>query len=166
MLTPLPTAEKSRHHQELETLFENWAQTSFADSIKFIREVEHYQRVLERIQAGEDLSDELVVLNQHTQQSAMAVIEKLIANSLVAIEQAWALKPNVARLFNLSIRQRTHELSTPPCFDVQYQEQTAKGTVTVLVATWRRNITVTVEGSDEAAAAAAQQLVLLGMRDR
>jgi hypothetical protein len=94
----------------------------------------------------------------------MAVLDSLIDSACKDLEQAWALKPSVARLFNVSVRQRTLELSAPPCFDVQYQAQTAKGTVTVLVATWRRNITVTVEGRDEAAAAAAQQLVLLGMR--
>jgi hypothetical protein len=36
--------------------------------------------------------------------------------------------------------------------------------VTVHVTTWRRNIMVAVDGSDEATAGAVQQLVLLGMR--
>jgi hypothetical protein len=165
MLTPLPTAAQSRHHQELETLFENWAQNSFDNSIKSLRELEHFEKVRARLQAGEDLSDELTALKRQTPAQAMAVLDSLIDSARKDVEQAWALKSSVARLFNVSVRQRTHELSTPPCFDVQYQAQTAKGTVTVLVATWRRNITVTVEGRDEAAAAATQQLVVLGMRD-
>lgn len=163
MYTPLPTAAQSQSHQELEDTFSNWAQRSLMDSIKHMREVEHYQRVLERIQAGEDLSDELVALKKHTQQSAVAVIEQLIANSTAAIEQAWALQPNAARLFTMSVRQRIDELSAVTCFDVQYQAKTSKGFATVTVTTWRRNITVRVEGSDEAVTAAAQQLVLLGM---
>lgn len=164
MYTPLPTAARSQYHHELDEKFTIWAQRSLIDSIKFMREVEHYQRVLDRIQAGEDLSDELVALKKHTQQSAMAVIEQLIADSTVAIEQAWALQPNVARLFTVSVRQRIHELSAVPCFDVQYQGKTSKGIATVTVTTWRRNITVRVEGSDEAVTAAAKQLVLLGMK--
>ncbi len=164
MLTPLPTAEQSRHHQELETLFENWAQNSFDNSMRSLRELEHFEKVRARLQAGEDLSDELAALKRQTPAQAMAVLDGLIDSARKDVEQAWALKPSLARLFNVSVRQRNHELSTPPCFDVQYQAQTANGTVTVLVTTWRRNIKVTVEGSDEAVAAAAQQLVLLGMR--
>jgi hypothetical protein len=164
MHTPLPTAERSQHHQELEALFKNWAQQSFIDSMAFMREVEHYQQVLQRIQAGEDLSDELVALTYQTKQSAVTVINSLIAQSTAGIEQAWSLKPNVVRLFTVSVRQRMYDLSAAPCFDVQYQAKTAEGFVTVHVTTWRRNITVTVEGAADAVDQLQGQLVMTGLQ--
>ena len=164
MYTPLPTAERSQHHQELEALFKNWAQKSFIDSMESMREVEHYQQVLQRIQAGEDLSDELVALKNHTKQSAVTVIKSLIEQSTAGIEQAWSLKPNVARLFTVSVRQRMHDLSTAPCFDVQYQAKTVEGLVTVHVTTWRRNITVTVDGAADAVDQLQGQLVMTGLQ--
>lgn len=165
MHAPLPTAERSQHHQELEALFKKWAQQSFIDSMESMREVEHYQQVLQRMQAGEDLSDELVALKNQTMQSAVTVIKSLIAQSTACIEQAWSLKPNVARLFAVSVRQRMHDLSAAPCFDVQYQAKTAEGFVTVHVTTWRRNITVTVDGDDQALSTLSNKLIVEGLRN-
>jgi len=164
MHTPLPTAERSQHHQQLEALFKNWAQQSFIDSMALMREVEHYQQVLQRIQAGEDLSDELVALKNQTKQNVATVIKSLIAQSTAGIEQAWSLKPNVVRLFTVSVRQRMHDLSAAPCFDVQYQAKTAEGFVTIHVTTWRHNITVAVDGSADAVQLLQQQLVMAGLQ--
>ena len=56
-------------------------------------------------------------------------------------------------------------MSLLPCFDVEYKAETAKGVVKIAVNTWRRNVTVTVDGKVAALDLLHGQVVMAGMRE-
>lgn len=164
MTTPQATTTQS--HDELLAVFKNLAVASFGKSVDAVNEEGFYQHVLAKMQAETDLSAELPELKKMKASAAKAVVKRLSKQAKESVETAWELSSNVSKLFRTTIRSHQDDLSLLPCFDVEYKAETLKGDVTIAVETWRRNVTVTIDGKDAALDLLHGQLVLAGMRGK
>jgi hypothetical protein len=158
MTTPQATTEA------LEKLFTNWANASFRKCIDLIDEKDFYQHVLDKLDAKADMSSDLPELQNVSDRVAKTTVKKLLQQATEDVDAAWELPTNVSKLFRTTIRLHQDEISLLPCFDVEYKAETAKGVVKIAVKTWRRNVTVTVEGKSEALDLLHGQVVMAGMR--
>jgi hypothetical protein len=148
----------------LEKLFTNWANASFEKSIECFNEHGFYQHVMAKLDAGADLSQDLPELKNVKNNIAKATVKKLAKQAVEGVDAAWALPSSVAKLFRTTIRSNNNDQSLLPCFDVEYKAETAKGAVRIAVKTWRRNVTVTVDGQTAALDLLHGQVVIAGMR--
>lgn len=164
MNKPQATTFVSKSHDELQKLFQNWANTSFDKSVDSFNEHGFYEHVLAKLDAKVDLTNDLPELKNLKPSVAKATVKRLIKEAAASVETAWELKPTVARLFRTTIRSNSDELSLLPCFDVEYKADTALGVVAVGVKTWRRNVTVTIVGAEAAVDLLHGQVVMAGMR--
>jgi hypothetical protein len=160
-----PQATISQSHDELLAVFKNLAVTSFGKSVDAINEEGFYQHVLAKMQAETDLSADLPELKKMKESAAKAVVKRLSKQAKESAETAWELSSNVSKLFRTTIRSHQDDLSLLPCFDVEYKAETPKGDVTIAAKTWRRNVTVTIDGKDAALDLLHGQIVMAGMRD-
>ena len=77
---------------------------------------------------------------------------------------AWDLNASLIKIFSTTTRLNQVEQALLPCFDVEYKTETAKGVVRIEVKTWRRNVTITINGKDAALDLLHGQLVMAGMQ--
>ena len=163
MNTPQAMTSLSQSHDELLRLFTNWANASFEKSIDCVNERDFYLHVQKKLDAKVDLTDDLPELKTLKASDAKAVVKRMMKQAAGAVEAEWELKPSVAKLFRTTIRSRQNATSLLPCFDVEYKATTKQGDVTVAVKTWRRNVSVTVDGKIAALDLLHGQVVMAGM---
>jgi len=148
--------------EELRQHFEKNGLTNFEKIIKLLQELNFYKHVLTKLEQGVDLSDELPELRKLKIQSAKKIVKQLIAESEKATTLVWE---SPLKLFRTSVRYGFDESSLLPSFDVSYTAKVNGEAVKIALRTWRRNITVTVEGKEGACDNVHGQLVLAGMRE-
>ena len=159
-----PQATTSQSHEELLALFKNWAAASFGKSVDAVNEEGFYHHVLAKMEAKADLTPDLPELKLMKPSAAKAVVKRLTKQAKESVDKAWELSSNVGKLFHTTIRSRSEEMSLLPCFDVEYKAETAKGVVKIAVKTWRRNISVAVEGKENALDLLRGQIVMAEIR--
>lgn len=164
MSTPQATTILTAEQAALQKLFQNWADESFQRSIDCQNEVGFYEYVLAKMTAKVDLTADLPEMKGMKINDAKAVVKGLAKQSKASVKTAWGLKATVEKFFHTTIRSHHDELSLLPCFDVEYKAETEKGDVTIAVQTWRRNVTVTVNGNAGACDYLHGQVVMAGMR--
>lgn len=158
MTTPQATTEA------IEKLFTNWANASFRKCIDLIDERGFYQHVLDKLDANADMSSDLPELQNVSGKVAKTTLKRLMQQAAEGVDAAWELPTNLGKLFRTTIRSHQDDISLLPCFDVEYKAETAKGVVKIAVKTWRRKVTVTVEGKSEALDFLHGQVAIAGMR--
>ena len=89
-------------------------------------------------------------------------LKQLIAESEKAATLVWE---SPLKLFSTSVRSSIDESSLLPCFDVLYTAKVSGDAVKIALKTWRRNLTVSVEGKEAACETVHGQLVLAGIRE-
>lgn len=156
--TKIDTSEALRLH------FEKNAITALGKVITLLQDRDLYAHALNKLEQGEDLSADLPELKAVKPAVAKKVMQRMVADADKATSLAWELSSNVAKLFHTTIRSHIEEMSLLPCFDVEYKAETAKGVVKVSAKTWRRNVTVIVDGKEAALDLLHGQLVMAGMR--
>ena len=142
--------------------FEKNGLANFEKTIKSLQELDFYKHVLAKLEQGVDLSDELPELRKLKIQSAKKIVKQLIAESEKAVTLVWA---SPLKLFSISVRSSIDESSLLPNFDVIYTAKVSGEVVKIALNTWRRNLTVSVEGKAAACNTLHGQLVLASMRD-
>ena len=165
MAMPQATTENSSAKNELINLFNNWGKASFSQSLEGLASLEFYKKVLFRIAAEEDLSDELPELKKLSSADAINAVQALIEQTDSEVRKAWELKPNISSLFDLTVRQHKDDISQLPCFDIQYQATVVEGVVTVRMTSWRRNLRVDVQADDAAAFVVLKKIVMASIKD-
>lgn len=150
--------------EALRQFFESNAITALGRVIAMLQERDLYAYALNKLEQGEDLSADLPELKDIKPTVAKKVMQRMVADAEKAASSAWDLSSNVAKLFHTTVRSHGNEMSLMPCFDVEYKADTAKGVVKIAVNTWRRNVTVTVDGKDAALDLLHGQVVMAGMR--
>lgn len=150
--------------EALRLYFEKNAITALSKVITLLQERDLYARALKKLEQGVDLSADLPELKDVTQAVAKKVMQRMVKEAEQSASSAWELSSNVGKLFHTTIRSRNDEMSLLPCFDVEYKVETAKGVVKVSAKTWRRNVTVTVDGKAAALDLLHGQVVMAGMR--
>lgn len=158
--TKVDTGEALRLH------FENNAITALGKVITLLQERDLYAHALRKLEQGADLSADLPEIKDVTPAVAKKVMQRMIADADKASSSVWELSVNVGKLFHTTIRSRSDEMSLLPCFDVEYKAETAKGVVKIAVNTWRRNVTVAVDGKVAALDLLHGQVVMAGMRGK
>lgn len=156
--TKVNTGEALRQH------FEKNAITALGKVIALLQERDLYAHALQKLEQGADLSADLPEITDVKPAVAKKVMQRMIADAEKTSSSVWELPTNVGKLFNTTIRSRNDEMSLLPCFDVEYKAETAKGVVKIAVNTWRRNVTVTVDGKVAALDLLHGQVVMAGMR--
>ena len=89
-------------------------------------------------------------------------MKQLIGESEKAATIVWV---SPFKLFSTSVRFSIDESSLLPSFEVLYVAKLSGGTVKIALNTWRRNLTVSVEGKQAACETVHGQLVLAAMRE-
>jgi len=147
--------------EALRQHFEKNGLANFEKSIKSMQEQDFYKHVLTKLEQGVDLSGELPELRQLKMPAAKKVVKLLIANAEKAAVSIWE---SPFKLFSTSVRSSIDESSLLPSFDVIYTAKGSSGVVKIALKTWRRNLSVSVEGKEAACESVHGQLVLVGMR--
>jgi hypothetical protein len=141
--------------------FEKNGLANFEKTIKSLQQLDFYKHVLAKLEQGVDLSDELPELRKLKIQSAKKIVKQLIAESEKAATIVWV---SPFKLFSTSVRSSIDESSLLPSFEVLYTAKVSGGAVRIALSTWRRNLTVSVEGKDAACETVHGQLILASMR--
>jgi hypothetical protein len=162
MTTTTATTEFNAR-EALRQHFEKNGLANFEKTIKSLQELDFYKHVLAKLEQGVDLSDELPELRKLKTQSAKKIVKQLIAESEKAATLVWA---SPFKLFSTSVRSGINDSSLLPSFDVLYTAKVSGGTVKIALKTWRRNITVSVEGKEAACDTVHGQLVMAGIRSK
>ncbi len=160
----LTTSESGLDREHLAQLFKSRAERSLAQAIDQLNARSLYARALNKIEQGQDLSDELPELKEMSKPNAIRVIKNLIQHADEQVEGAWAIDPRYAELFKASFRVKHPDGELFPVFDVEYTAVTEEGNVVFAIVTNRRTVEVTVTGTDAACANLARQLVIAGLR--
>ena len=147
--------------EALRQHFEKNGLANFEKTIKSLQELDFYKHVLAKLEQGVDLSNELPELRNLKIQSTKKVVKQLIAESEKAATLVWE---SPLKLFSTSVRSSIDKSSLLPCFDVLYTAKVSGGAVKIALKTWRRNLTVSVEGKEAACETVHGQLVLASMR--
>ena len=159
MTRPDLTAEKPVREQ-LQELFEQMAQRSFAASMNSLNRVNFYDGVTARLEAGGDISEDVPEATGLSQDEVMAVARKLRQQAAGAAISAWELSAALSSSFRTTVRSVAVEGELIPQFDVEHVAETVEGAVQIGIKSWRRNIGVEVIGSDAAVNALNAQMAL------
>ena len=162
MTTSTATTEFNAR-EALRQHFEKNGLANFEKTIKSLQQLDFYKHVLAKLEQGVDLSDELPELRKLKIQSAKKIVKQLIAESEKAATLVWE---SPFKLFRTSVRYSIDESSLLPNFDVLYVAKVSGGTVKIALNTWRRNLTVSVEGKEAACDTVHGQLVMAGIRSK
>ncbi len=147
--------------EALRQHFEKNALTAFNSCIELLKQREFYLHALSKIEQGADLSGELPELRQLKISVVKKVVKQLIRDTEKAAALVWE---SPLKIFTTSARSSIDELSLLPIFDVLYTAKSKSGAVKITVKTWRRNLTVAVEGNESACYSVHGQIVMAGMR--
>lgn len=160
MTTSTATAEFDAR-EALRQHFEKNGLANFEKTINSLQELDFYKHVLAKLEQGVDLSNELPEMRNLKIPTAKKIVKQLIAESEKAATLVWE---SPIKLFSTSVRSSIDKSSLLPCFDVLYKAKVSDESVKIALKTWRRNLTVSVEGKEAACEAVHGQLVLAGMR--
>jgi hypothetical protein len=158
--TKVDTGEALRVH------FENNAIAALGKVITLLQERDLYAHALNKLEQGVDLSADLPEIKDVKPAVAKKVMQRMVAEADRAVSASWELSSTVGKLFHTTIRFGSDEQSLLPCFDVEYKAETAKGTVKIALKTWRRNVSVAVDGKATAVDLLHGQVVIAGMRGK
>ena len=147
--------------EALRQHFEKNGLANFEKTIKSLQQLDFYKHVLAKLEQGVDLSDELPELRKLKIQSAKKIVKQLIAESEKAATIVWA---SPFKLFTTSVRSSIGESSLLPSFDILYKAKVSGGAVKIALRTWRRNLTVAVDGDIAACENIYAQLVMATLR--
>ena len=147
--------------EALRQHFEKNALTAFANSIELLRQRDFYLHALSKIEQGVDLTGELPELKLVNKTVAKKVVKQLIRDTEKAAALVWE---SPLKIFTTSARSSIDDLSLLPSFDALYTAKSNSGAVKIAVKTWRRNLTVSVEGNESACHSVHGQLVMAGIR--
>jgi hypothetical protein len=150
--------------EALQRYFESNALTAFSNYIEFHNQRDFYLHALSKIEQGVELSAELPELKLVKKTTAQKICRQLAKDAEKAAISAWELNSSLNKIFHTTIRFNQIDQGLLPSFDVEYKAETTKGMLRIAVKTWRRNVTVTINGKDAALDLLHGQLVMAGMR--
>jgi hypothetical protein len=162
MTKPDLTDEKPVREQ-LQELFLQMAQRSFAASMDSLNRANFYDGVIARVEAGGDISEDVPEAQGLPQAEVVAVARKLRQQAGSAAISAWELSTALAESFRTTVRSVEVEDELIPKYDVEHLAEIAEGQIRIGIKTWRRNITVEVVGSDAGVNALNAQMALAAL---
>ena len=140
--TEFVAREALRQHFEINAL------TAFDNCIKLLRQRDFYLHALNKIKQGADLTGELPELKLVKKSDALKICRELAKAAENAAMTAWDLNPSLSKIFKISKKLIIDDFSLLPVFDISYCADKKYGSVIVRIKTMRRNLMITLEGSD------------------
>lgn len=162
MTRPDTTAEKPIREQ-LQELFLQMAQRSFASSMDSLNRVNFYDGVIARVEAGGDISEDVPEAMKFKSEELQGLARKLRQQAASTAVSAWELSAALAVSFRTTVRSVEVADELIPQYDVEHLAETSEGQVRIGIKTWRRNITVDVVGSDAGVSALNAQMALAAL---
>lgn len=156
------TAEKPVREQ-LQELFQQMGQRSFAASMDSLNRVNFYDSVISRLLAGGDISEDVPEVSGKSAAEIVAVARQLRQQAAGAAVSAWELSAALASSFRTTVRSAEVEDELIPQYDVEHLAESEQGQVRIVIKTWRRNIAVEVVGSDAGVNALNAQMALAAL---
>ena len=147
MTTSTATTEFNAR-EELRHFFEVNALTAFSNCIELLKQRDFYLHALSKIEQGADLTIDLPELKSVRKASALKICKQLAKNSEKVAVTAWDLNPSLRNFFQTYKKIITDEYSLLPVFEIEYRADSKHGAVKVSIKTFRRNLTVALDGSD------------------
>ena len=161
MIKPTATTESPKHQLQID--FERMAKRSFELCVAELLNVDFYNSVLRKIDAGKSIADELPVTANLSPEVVRETVQRLKLASEIAANEAWELPSSLKGSFLTTVRSELPDEELIPQYDVEYRVETDVGPVKVLVNSWRRRVSVEVKGSELALDAAYGQMVFAGV---
>ena len=107
------------------------------------------------------MTGELPELKLVNKTVAKKVVKQLIRDTEKAAALVWK---SPIKIFTTSVHFSIDEFSLLPNFDAVYTAKSNSGAVKIALKTFRRNLTVSVDGNESACHSVYGQLVMAGMR--
>ncbi|WP_156471365.1 hypothetical protein [Polynucleobacter sinensis] len=122
----------------IQTFFERKANAALKQSLERACDLSHFKQVKARLEAGEDLSNELPQLKKMAKKDALAVVKTLIKRCDTDLNDYWTL-PKAAKA-KLSVTHKSYKGELVPRFTATYQFATTLGLVEIKVTTQGRYV--------------------------
>jgi hypothetical protein len=134
--------------EALRQHFEKNALTAFDSCIELLKQRDFYLHALNKIQQGIDLSMEVPEIKLVKKSVALKICRQLAKDAENAAMTVWNLNPSLSKIFKVTKKSIIEDFSLLPSFEVSYSTTEKYGSVRLRVKTMRRNLSVTLEGSD------------------
>jgi len=164
MTTPIATTESSKHQLVFD--FERMTHRSFELCMEALSKVDFYAGLLLRLEAGQSIADELPVVANMSPDLVKLTVQRLKTQATAAANEAWELPNELKGSFVTTVRSVLPEGELIPQYDVEYVAETKVGQVGVTARNWRRNVTINIQGSDEAMGAAYGRMIWTSLQDK
>lgn len=162
MTTPIATTESSKHQLVLD--FERMANRSFELCMQALMKVDFYAGLLRRLEAGQSITDELPVVATLSSDVVKQTVQRLKKLAEAAANEAWELPNEFKDSFVTTVQSELPTNELIPQYRVDYVAETKIGQVRVAAKSWRRNVTVEVNGSADAVKAAYGRMIWTGLQ--
>lgn len=120
---------------QLTNYFEQYAEHGIEQMKKAMLGIGFYERVIERLAAKDDLSDELPVIGKIGPKSALAVAKQALEENKQAIEKAWELPEHLVKKGVHKVSVHKPESEMLPRAEVSYQFKSDAGLVKIKITT-------------------------------
>jgi len=150
MTLPTATIKNLDTREQLHDLFMTEAKRSFELCEEARAKVVFYKTVLRKLDNGESLENELPEIKGMMPDVLRLTVQRLLRLNQVRADAAWELSENYKSCFVTTVRSVLPESELIPQYDVEYVSQIEAVDAKISVKTFRRNIEVKVQGSDEA----------------
>ena len=146
--------------QALHDYFTQHGEKALAGMKQALLAQNFYNRLLPRLIAGEDLSDEMPVIAKLGQKGTIKVAKAALAENQARMQAVWQLPPKLRKLGEQEIKMNTEPYELLPRVQMIYRYKCSAGQVVVHVQTMGENVSVTwkTERNKMVAAMCLQQL--------
>jgi hypothetical protein len=146
--------------EALRQHFEKNALTAFESCIEFLKQRDFYLHALHKLEQGDDLTTELQELKLVSKSTAKKICKQLAKDAEKSAMSVWDLNLNLSKLFKTTKQSIRDEYSLLPLFHIEYRADAKYGAVRLNVKTFRRNLTIDVEGVEKDCDKIHSQIIL------
>jgi hypothetical protein len=151
--------------EALRQHFAKNALTAFDRCIELLKQRDFYLHALSKIEQGADLSGELPELKLVKKSAALKICRQLAKAAESDAMTAWDLNSSLCKIFKTTKKIINDDLSLIPVFQITYNANARYGQVSLNIKTWRRNLIVSVDGSDLQCQNIYGQVVMQSLKD-
>ncbi len=130
---------------ELFHYFQHYADCAMEQAYESLVAQQYYSKVLKRLQAGEDLSEEIVEIKKVGNKIALEVTIQALSEYEKKAKSAWKLPPLMADQAKTLISHNKERLEHLPRYEITHTFNTEAGTVVVTIKTAGMNSKVTID---------------------
>ena len=150
MTSPTATTQNPDSREQLHNVFMVMAKRSFELSEQAHANAVFYKAVLRKLDSGASIEEEVPEVKGMMPDAVRLTVQRLLRLNQVRADEAWELADGYKSCFLTTVRSVLPELELIPQYDVEYVGQVEAGQAKISVKTFRRNIQVEVQGSDDA----------------